>query len=294
MSVTTESVTTEEAHKQIVRRWVKEVFNEHKLDSVERLKVPEYIDWDPYPGQRDFLSGFKAVLTRFFEAFPNFRYDVEDELAEGDMLVCLGRWSGTNTGTFMGLEPTNKHLSGRRIDVVRFSGDKMTERWGTGPELQMLQLMGVVEPAPPLEDKSPKAICKRFIAEVLSKHDAASLELLVSPDGQLPTRDALGLLWLGSAFSDIGITADELIAEDDQVMAILTFTGTHTGQLVDHPPTGKRVSVRQTLNLRVRDGRVVDARYDLGIADLVEQVAASGQPATSAMKGEGNDASHTG
>ena len=37
MSVTTESVTTEEVHKQIVRRWVKEVFNEHKLDSVERL-----------------------------------------------------------------------------------------------------------------------------------------------------------------------------------------------------------------------------------------------------------------
>src|SRR5438105_4792836 len=140
-----------------------------------------------------------------------------------------------------------------------------------------------------------KQIVRRWVKEVFNEHklDAAALELLVSPEGQLPTRDALGLLWLGSAFSDIGIAADELIAEDDQVMAILTFTGTHTGQLVDHPPTGKRVSVRQTLNLRVDDGRVVEAHYDLGIADLVEQVAAAPQPATSA-KGEGDHASHTG
>src|SRR2546423_2911718 len=275
MSVTTESVTNEEVHKQIVRRWVKEVFNEHDLTAVERLKVPEYIDWDPYPGQRDFLSGFKAVLTAFFEAFPNFRYDVEDELAEGDMLVCLGRWSGTNTGTFMGLPATSKHLSGRRIDVVRFSGDKMTERWGTGPELQMLQLMGVVQPAAALEDDTPKAVCRRFIEEVLSEHDAAAVELLVSPEGHLRTRDALGLLVLASAFSDISVTAGEMIAEDDSVTAILTFAGTHTGPFLGHAPTGTQVSVRQALDLRVRGGRVVEANYDLGLADLVEQVAAA-------------------
>jgi predicted ester cyclase len=291
MSVTTE-VTTEEAHKQIVRRWVKEVFNEHDLTAVERLKAPEYIDWDPYPGQRDFLKGFKAVLTAFFEAFPNFRYDVEHELAEGDMLVCLGRWSGTNTGTFMGgMPPTNKHLSGRRIDVVRFSGDKMTERWGTGPELQMLQLMGVVEPAAPLEDDSPKAVCRRFIKEVLSEHDAAALELLVSPEGHLRTRDALGLLALASAFSDISITVGEMVAEDDSVMAFLTFAGTHTGTFLGHAPTGARVSVRQALDLRVNDGRVVEATYDLGIADLVEQVAAAPRQVTPATNGEVGHAS---
>lgn len=275
MSVTTESASLDETHKQIVRRWVKEVFNEHNLDAVEQLKVPEYIDWDPYPGQREFLSGFKSVLTAFFQAFPNFHYDVEHELTEGDMLVCLGRWSGTNTGTFMGLPPTNKHLSGRRIDVVRFSGDKMSERWGTGPELQMLQLMGVLQPATPLESDEPKAVCLRFVDEVLGRYDAASLELLVSPEGRLRTRDALGLLALASAFSDVDVTPDELVSEGDQVMAIVTFTGTHTGPLLGNAPTGRRVSARQALNFTVEEGRVVEATYDLGIADLVAQLAST-------------------
>jgi len=273
MAVTTDTVPIEETHKRIVRRWVKEVFNEHKLDSVEKLKVPEYIDWDPYPGQREYLSGFKSVLTAFFAAFPDFHYDVEHELAEGDMLVCLGRWSGTNTGTFMGLPPTNRALTGRRIDVVRFSGDKMSERWGTGPELQMLQLMGVLEPAAPLEDSRPKAVCLRFIDEVLAGHDAASLELLIGSEGVLRTRDAIGLLVLASAFSEITLTVDEAVAEGEHVTAVVTFSGTHTGPLLGYVPTGDRVTARQALNLRVVDGRVVDATVDLGIGELVGQIA---------------------
>jgi predicted ester cyclase len=284
MSVTTESTTIEETHKQIVRRWVKEVFNEHNLDAVETLKVPEYIDWDPYPGQREYLSGFKSVLTAFFEAFPNFRYDVEHEMCEGDMLVCLGRWSGTNTGTLMGIPPTNRHLSGRRIDVVRFSGDKMSERWGTGPELQMLQLMGIVKPAEPLADDDPKTVCERFIEEVLGTYDPASLELLVSPEGHLPTRDALALLALASAFSDVTITTDDLIAEGDQVMAVVTFTGTHTSSFLGYRETGRRVSVRQVLNLTVKDGRVAEGTYELGLAELVAQIARPSET-TSARKG---------
>jgi predicted ester cyclase len=277
------SVTTNEHHKQVVRRWVKEVFNEHNLDSVEKLKVPEYIDWDPYPGQNEYLRGFKSVLVRFFEAFPDFRYDVEEELVEGDMLVCLGRWSGTNTGTFMGREPTGGHLTGRRIDVVRFSGDKMTERWGTGPELQMLQLMGVVPPTTPLQDKSAKAVCRRFLDEVLIRRDAAAIDLLMNGGGALGTRDALGLLVLASAFSDVTLTADELIGEDDVATALITFTGTHTGELLGRPPTDRRVSAGQVLTLRVDDGRVVECSYDLGIGELVEQIAASGRPTTEGL-----------
>lgn len=268
------SVTTE-VHKQIVRRWVREVFNEHNLDAVESLKVPEYIDWDPYPGQRDFLRGFKSVLIAFFEAFPNFRYDVEHELAEGDMLVCLGRWSGTNTGTFMGLPPTNRHLSGRRVDVVRFSGDKMTERWGTGPELQMLQLMGICPPAAPLRERSAKEVCRRFLHDVLAEKSPSAVELLVSAAGKLSTRDVLSLFLLGSAFSAVEVADEDLIAEDDLVTAIVTFTGTHTGELLGCPATRRRVRVRQVITLRVKDSQIVESSYDLGVAELLEQITAS-------------------
>jgi predicted ester cyclase len=277
------SLATSEHHKQVVRRWVKEVFNEHNLDSVEKLKVPEYIDWDPYPGQTEFLSGFKSVLVLFFDAFPNFRYDVQEELVEGDMLVCLGRWSGTNTGVFMGRPATGGHMTGRRIDVVRFSGDKMTERWGTGPELQMLQLMGVLEPAAPIEDKSAKAVCRRFLDEVLVAKDAASIDLLFDGGGVLGTRDALGLLILASAFSNVSVTADELIGEESEVTALITFAGTHTGELLGRPATGRRVSARQVLTLRVEGGHVAECSYDLGIGELLEQIAAAGRPTTEGL-----------
>ncbi len=58
-----------------------------------------------------------------------------------------------------------------------------------------------------------------------------------------------------------------MIAEGDKVAARMTSSGTHEGEFVGIPPTGKRISVQHVHWFRLGDGKVVEqwsVRDDLG------------------------------
>jgi steroid delta-isomerase-like uncharacterized protein len=69
-----------------------------------------------------------------------------------------------------------------------------------------------------------------------------------------------------SAFPDLHIAVDDLIAEGDQVVARLTISGTHQGELIGIPPTGKRVQVSSTDIIRFENGKAAE---HWGITDLM-------------------------
>jgi steroid delta-isomerase-like uncharacterized protein len=59
-------------------------------------------------------------------------------------------------------------------------------------------------------------------------------------------------------FSDLKITVEELVAEDDRVMVRMTWRGRHTGKVLGIPPTGKRFEVAGFAVDRFREGQVVE------------------------------------
>jgi steroid delta-isomerase-like uncharacterized protein len=260
-------------NKAIVRRWVHEVFNLHQLDSVGQLKVSEYIDWNPYPGQQTALSGFKSVLESFFDAFPDFHYDVEEELGEGDIVVCIGRWSGTHTGHLMGMPPTGKRMSAKRIDIVRICDDKMTERWGTGNELKMMELFGhggVTESSVDAEDN--KLVVRRFIEEVFNERNLVAIERFVSDEAVQHPQATLAMFITFAAFPDGRLRIDDLVAEGDKVTAFVTLSGTHEGEFMGSSPSGRHVTTNAVLRLRLIGGQIVESSYELDLRDLARQI----------------------
>ena len=54
---------------------------------------------------------------------------VEDIIAEGDKVVARITMSGTHQGELMGVAPTGKQITLGLIDIVRFDGGKLVERW---------------------------------------------------------------------------------------------------------------------------------------------------------------------
>lgn len=68
----------------------------------------------------------------------------------------------------------------------------------------------------------------------------------------------VGGLLLG-AFSDGRSTVEDLIAEGDKVVSRLTFRGTHTGDLMGIPPTGRAVTVSEVIVDRFVDGKIVES-----------------------------------
>jgi len=82
-----------------------------------------------------------------------------------------------------------------------------------------------------------------------------------------------------SAFSDARFTVEDLIAEGDRVVARHTFRGTHTGDLMGIPPTGKQVSGTGIQITRIANGKAVEQWFngdDLGLMQQLGVVASIG------------------
>jgi steroid delta-isomerase-like uncharacterized protein len=59
-------------------------------------------------------------------------------------------------------------------------------------------------------------------------------------------------------FPDLHVTLDEMIAEDDKVMARWTQRGTHRGPFLDIPPTGKQISYSGINIFQIANGQIVE------------------------------------
>ena len=59
-----------------------------------------------------------------------------------------------------------------------------------------------------------------------------------------------------SAFPDLRMEAHEMVGEDDLVCARGTMSGTHKGEFMGMPPSGKRFEVEGFDMVRIRDGQM--------------------------------------
>jgi steroid delta-isomerase-like uncharacterized protein len=83
-----------------------------------------------------------------------------------------------------------------------------------------------------------------------------------------------------AVFPDIHFDVEDMIAEGDKVVSRYTVTGTHQGEFMGIPATGKPVKITTIWIHRLADGRIVEGR-DWGEWDrlsLLEQLGALSAP----------------
>lgn len=82
-------------------------------------------------------------------------------------------------------------------------------------------------------------------------------------------REAAG--WF-SAFPDLRFDLEQMLAADDQVVSRCTMHGTHMGNWMGIPPTGKSVRVPMITIHRIRDGKIVEDWVLVGSLTLFQQL----------------------
>ena len=98
-----------------------------------------------------------------------------------------------------------------------------------------------------------KALYRRMIEEVFNGGNINLVDEYLAPDfierEELPPgvpRDREGVkqltTMLRNAFPDFKATIDDMVGEGDKVVARMTWRGTHKGDFMGIPPTGKSVS----------------------------------------------------
>ena len=136
-----------------------------------------------------------------------------------------------------------------------------------------------------MSPENNKAVFRRFIEEVLQRGNLDAVDELMSPEfveheplppGLPMTREGakqfLGML--RGAFSEMEAIVEDEISQGDRVVARLTISGKHTGELAGVAPTGRIVSFGVVDICRLEDGRIVE---HWGIADqlgMLQQIGA--------------------
>jgi steroid delta-isomerase-like uncharacterized protein len=128
-----------------------------------------------------------------------------------------------------------------------------------------------------------KALAQRFADDIINARDldGALTELVVEDfveqnplPGQGPGRAGLAGVLAGmfAGFPDLHWSLRDTVVEGDRVMTLSTWTGTHQGDFMGIPATGRSVSVEAWTLDRYRDGRLTESRIIMDVAGLLAQL----------------------
>ena len=115
-------------NKVRARRVFEEVLNQRKLDLLDDLALPDYIEHNPLPGQGIGIDGIRDRYSMLFAAF-DAQFIVEDVIAENDKVVLRWTQSGKQIGPFLGAPNTGRSFRTTGIEIWRVENDKLAEHW---------------------------------------------------------------------------------------------------------------------------------------------------------------------
>jgi steroid delta-isomerase-like uncharacterized protein len=133
-----------------------------------------------------------------------------------------------------------------------------------------------------------KAAVRRFYEEVFNGRNLEVIDQLLTPDAVDHTFDSQGVeaskqffRTVHQAFPDLRVEVQDMIADGEFVAARVTYSGTHQGEFVGIPATGRQVEVSGVDFLRMQDGRQAEHWGGPDMASLLQQLGVMPAPGTS-------------
>jgi len=132
-------------------------------------------------------------------------------------------------------------------------------------------------------DVDNKAVVRRLYEEVWNKRKLEVVSEVISPSHALHAPNISGssvgpeaykrqiLLFL-AGYSDLRFNIEDMIAEQDKVVACWTFSGTHRGDYMGIPATNKKVSVDGMTIHHVAGGKIMDSYSNWDALGMMQQL----------------------
>jgi steroid delta-isomerase-like uncharacterized protein len=129
-----------------------------------------------------------------------------------------------------------------------------------------------------------KAIVRRVIDEMVNKGNLEVADEVLASDYiyHFPTHEINGpeglkefISMMRTAFPDLHVTIEDLIAEGDTVGARFIMRGTFKGELMGIAPTGKQLTFPEAVFIRFEGGKEVEATAYGNMLSFNEQLGIS-------------------
>jgi steroid delta-isomerase-like uncharacterized protein len=134
-----------------------------------------------------------------------------------------------------------------------------------------------------------KALVRRFYDEVFNNKNMAGVDAFVAPnviDHSLPpgapgeiegVRQTITMFL--TAFPDLHLTLEDIIAEGDKVVVRWTMRGTHQGASLGMPPTGKQFTLPGISLVRLDGGMAAETWVSFDQLVMLQQLGLAPAPA---------------
>jgi steroid delta-isomerase-like uncharacterized protein len=130
--------------KQILSRFLQQVWNEGDADAVDRYLAPLYtIHHDPgdsWHAQELDRDGFRHRLQVSRAPFPDQHFTMQDLLEDGDAIAVTWLWSATHRGDVAGFSASGKTIRMSGATIYYFDADdRLTGHWQISDRLGVYQ-----------------------------------------------------------------------------------------------------------------------------------------------------------
>ena len=142
-----------------------------------------------------------------------------------------------------------------------------------------------------------RALDRRFTEGVWKRGNLAVLDELLSADfnGHDPTISPGSqgfkqfVLMYRTAFPDLHFTIEDQVAEGNKNVGRWTARGTHRGELMGIPPTGKPVTVTEMFISRHANGKLVESWFNFDTLGMLQQLGVIPVPGQASYSGVHKD-----
>ena len=139
-----------------------------------------------------------------------------------------------------------------------------------------------------MDTEHNKALVRQVVEELQNQHHLDAVDALFAadfvdhsvPPGLPPDRQGVKMQFamFFHAFPDLHVQIHNQVAEGDLVVTRKTFYGTHQGDLMGIPPSGRSVAFDVIDFLRVRDGKIIGHWNVVDQLGLMRQIGAIPAP----------------
>jgi len=135
-----------DVNKQVVQRFVEECWNQGNLNKASEYLADQVHFHDPvFPNLSPGVQSIKNHIEQCRKAFPDFKFNIDDTIAERNEVVLHWKARGTHKGQFLGMQPTNQKFNVDGTSIYRLENSKIVEEYANWNLATMMQQLGVIE-----------------------------------------------------------------------------------------------------------------------------------------------------
>jgi len=140
---------SEELKTKARRTW-EEIVPNADVEALAEVIAEDLIDHSARPDEPQGLAGVQQTVLWLGTVFSHQRWEIQQVIGEGDIVVVYCTLHGRHTGDLMGIPPTNREVAVDYVHIVRFRDGKAVEYWSVRDDMALMRQLSALpgRPAP--------------------------------------------------------------------------------------------------------------------------------------------------